>query len=427
MALTDTEIRKSKPLEKDYQKSVGKGLSLVIRSKGTKTWRYEFRLDGKKDKYHYGNYPEISLLEAGKIHLIARELVAVGKHPSILLDNLEALKMAKEGASIKEIETKLQNIVEIEASKQLKTFGDAANKYKMEWVDKTWKKPDLGWTPVRLHLLPVMSELTLESIDVNFIRDLVYDIRERKGVATALLAHGWADRIFKYAIEHDYCKNNPAALIAPKRIGVRVQRTRWLKPQEIKRYLTGLYQLNCYRGYKIAVHLALMLVFRIEELCGASWSEIDFESKKITIPAGRMKGKREHIVMLPTQAIDILMELKRLAGGSPFVLPMPTDQNRAMRGQNLRAAHAAALIAGNIEDYRMHDHRHTASTNLRNRGHNHEAVESALSHKMGGIAGNYSHAQYEEIRLKMMQDWADFLDSIMTEQTVIQATFRKAV
>ena len=75
----------------------------------------------------------------------------------------------------------------------------------MEWVDKAWKKPDLGWTPVRLHLLPVMAELTLESIDVNFIRELVYDIRERKGVATALLAHGWADRIFKYAMEHDYC------------------------------------------------------------------------------------------------------------------------------------------------------------------------------------------------------------------------------
>ncbi len=170
-----------------------------------------------------------------------------------------------------------------------------------------------------------------------------------------------------------------------------------------------------------------MLAFRIEELCGASWSEIDFDNKKMTIPAARMKGKREHIVMLPTQAIDILMELKRLAGGSPFVLPMPTDQNRAMSGQNLRAAHEAALIAGNIEDYRMHDHRHTVSTNLRNRGHNHDAVESALSHKMSGIAGNYLHAQYEEIRLKMMQDWADFLDSIMTEQTVIQATFRKAV
>ena len=165
-----------------------------------------------------------------------------------------------------------------------------------------------------------------------------------------------------------------------------------------------------------------MLAFRIEKLCGASWSEIDFDNKKMTIPATRVKGKREHIVMLPTQAIDILMELKRLAGGSSFVLPMPTDQNRAMRGLNLRAVHESALIASNITDYRMHDHRRTAS-----RGHNHDAVEATLSHKMGGIAVNYSHAQYEEIRQKMMQDWADFLDSIMTEQTVIQATFRKAV
>ena len=255
----------------------------------------------------------------------------------------------------------------------------------------------------------------------------MYDIRERKGVATALSSHAWADRIFKYAIEHDLCKNNPAGLIAPKRIGERVKRDRWLTHQEIKRYLTGLYQLNAYRGYKIALHLILILPFRIEELCGASWSEVDFENKRMTIPAGRMKGKRDHIVLLPNQAIEMLRELQRLSGGSAWVLPMPTNQNRPMRGNNLRASHKAALIAGNIENYVIHDHRHTAATHLRNRGHNGDAVEAALSHKMGGIAGRYSHAQYEEIRVKMMQDWADILDSIMTEQTVIQATFRKAV
>ncbi len=48
MALTDTEIRKSKPLEKDYQKSVGKGLSLVIRSKGTKHGVMNLGLMAKK-------------------------------------------------------------------------------------------------------------------------------------------------------------------------------------------------------------------------------------------------------------------------------------------------------------------------------------------------------------------------------------------
>jgi integrase len=427
MALTDTEIKKLKARDTEYQKSDGNGLVLVIRPKGTKTWRYEFRLNEKKYKHHYGNYPEISLVDARRIHIMARELVSIGKHPSSLLDNPVALQLAKGSSSIKEIENTLQQIQEIEASKSLKTFGDAARIYKADWVDKMWKNPDKGWSPVRLHLLPRMEYMTLESIDVHFIRKLMHDIRERKGVAIALLAHGWADRIFNYSIEHDFCKNNPASLISAKRIGVRVKRERWLKPQEIKRYLIALYQLNSYRGYKIAVHLALMLAFRIEELCGASWSEVDFENRKMTISAQRMKNKREHVVMLPDQAIEMLWELKRLGGGSDWVLPMVTNQNRPMRGQNLRAVHDAALISGNIEDYRMHDHRHYVSTSLRNRGHDHDAVEAALSHNMGGIAGTYSHANYEEIRLKMMQDWADFLDSIMTEQAVVSATFRKVI
>jgi hypothetical protein len=48
MPLTDTEIRKAKPSEVDYQIGDGNGLSLIIRKNGTKTWRYEFRIAGKK-------------------------------------------------------------------------------------------------------------------------------------------------------------------------------------------------------------------------------------------------------------------------------------------------------------------------------------------------------------------------------------------
>jgi hypothetical protein len=68
-------------------------------------------------------------------------------------------------------------------------------------------------------------------------RELIYDIREHKGVATALYAHAWGERIFSFAVEHDYCKNNPAALIKAARVGNRNKRTRWLTTPEIKRYL----------------------------------------------------------------------------------------------------------------------------------------------------------------------------------------------
>lgn len=425
--LTDTEIRKLKATGKDYQKADSRGLVLVVRAKGGKFWRYEFRLEGKKFKYGLGNYPEISLSDARKIHSIARQLVELGEHPSTLLDNPGTKQMIIGGYSVKELEAKAAATKEAEAIRALMTFGDAADKYKTEWVDKSWKDPDKGWSPVRLHLLPKLADSPLELIDVITLRELIYGLREHKGVAIALLSHGWAARIFSYAVEHDYCKHNPAVLIKAARVGNRKKRTRWLNTPEIKRYLTGLYQSNCYRGYKLALHLLLMLALRKSELCGAAWSEIDLGKGEMLIPAGRMKTKKDHLVMLPSQAIEMLQELQLLGGSSPWVMPMSTNPNRAMHSNNLDGTHNAALIAGDIIDYNIHDHRHTASTHLREQGHSPEVVETALSHAIPGMAGVYSHAQYKPQRLIMLQSWADFLDTVMTERTVIQATFRKAL
>jgi integrase len=159
----------------------------------------------------------------------------------------------------------------------------------------------------------------------------------------------------------------------------------------------------------------------------ASWVEIDLEKGEMLIPAGRMKTKKDHLVMLPTQAIEMLQELQRLSGGSPWVLPMATDPNRAMNGNNISATHAAALTYGDIIDYNIHDHSHTASTHLREQGHSPEVVETALSHAIPGMAGTYSHATYKTQRLEMLQSWANFLDKVMTERTVIQATLRKTI
>ena len=200
MPLTDTEIKKAKPLEKDYQMGDSKGLSLVIRKKGTKTWRYEFRIGGKKDKYHYGNYPEISLSDARKIHEVARQLVAFNKHPSTLLDSPNAIQMIIDGCSIKKIESQAAAIKETELILAMMTFGDVAEKYKTEWVNMKWKDPERGWSPVRLHLLPKLADLPLELIDVTLFRELIYDLREHKGVATALSSHAWAERIFSFAV-----------------------------------------------------------------------------------------------------------------------------------------------------------------------------------------------------------------------------------
>lgn len=95
--LTDTEIKKLKATGIEYQKADGKGLVLVVRAKGDKFWRYETRLDGKKFRYGFGNYPELTLDHARKIHAIARQLVELGQHPATLLDHDEAKRMIIDG------------------------------------------------------------------------------------------------------------------------------------------------------------------------------------------------------------------------------------------------------------------------------------------------------------------------------------------
>ena len=94
MALTDTEIKKLKATGKEYQKADSRGLVLVVRAKGEKFWRCELRLDGDKFRYGYGNYPEITLDHARKIHAVARQLVELGKHPATLLDDAGKVDLA---------------------------------------------------------------------------------------------------------------------------------------------------------------------------------------------------------------------------------------------------------------------------------------------------------------------------------------------
>ena len=62
--LTDTKIKTSKPKEKDYKLSDGQGLFLLVKTNGTKLWRFDFTFASKRQTMSFGIYPEIGLKEA---------------------------------------------------------------------------------------------------------------------------------------------------------------------------------------------------------------------------------------------------------------------------------------------------------------------------------------------------------------------------
>ncbi len=90
--------------------------------------RCELRLNRGKFRYGYGNYPDISLVDARKVHAVARQLVALNQHPATLLDDPEAKKMIIDGHGVKTLEEHVKIAQEKAAQQASMTFGEAADK-----------------------------------------------------------------------------------------------------------------------------------------------------------------------------------------------------------------------------------------------------------------------------------------------------------
>ncbi len=68
MALTDTEIRKSRAKVKAYRMSDGGGLYLLVTPPGGKLWRWKYRFEGREKLMAFGSYPDVSLSLARERH-----------------------------------------------------------------------------------------------------------------------------------------------------------------------------------------------------------------------------------------------------------------------------------------------------------------------------------------------------------------------
>jgi integrase len=151
-----------------------------------------------------------------------------------------------------------------------------------------------------------------------------------------------------------------------------------------------------------ALQFLILTAARTSEVTGATWGEIDFQTKIWTVPAGRMKGGAEHRVPLSPAAITLLQSAYRVAG-DPFIFVGPT-------GGLSNAAMAATLKRMGLKDITVHGFRSCfrdwagERTNYPN-----HVVEMALAHKIGNaVEAAYRRGDLMEKRRRLMTQWAAF-------------------
>jgi integrase len=150
----------------------------------------------------------------------------------------------------------------------------------------------------------------------------------------------------------------------------------------------------------------------------AEWTEFRLDDAEWRIPAERMKARVLHIVPLSTQAISILRDLQQFSGSGRYLFPSVRTPTRPMSNNTLTAG--LRRLGYTTDDQTAHGFRSMASTLLNEQGWNPDAIERQLARgERDEVRAAYNYAQHLPEQRKMMQAWADYLDSLRAGAEVV--------
>ena len=395
--LTNTACKNAKPAKKQYKKFDGAGLYLLVTPTGSKLWRMKYRYFGKEKTLAIGAYPLVSLADARKAREAARELLAQTPPKDPMVAKKEVMREAI---------NQMNNTFEVVAREWHKTKSN-------QWA---WKYGHTLMRRLEMNVFPILGNRPIADIKPPELLDCLRIIEKRGSYDVLKRTTQVCGQIFRYGIQTGRCERDPAADLKGALTVAPVQHFRTINLKQLPEFIEAL-KLNKARIFertRRAVWLSLYTFCRPVEIRTARWEDIDFESKLWTIPAERMKMKRDHIVPLSKQVIALLKEQKEEAGlfRSEWVFP---SQNKIKNPMSDGTVNKAIKRLGFGDDMVAHGFRALARTTIREQlDYDSEVIEKQLAHKSSGSLGEaYDRTQFLAKRKTMMQDWADYIDSLM--------------
>lgn len=403
MKLTDTAIRALKPGRSAQKAFDGGGLYLLVTPEGRRYWRLKYRIAGREKLISLGVYPEVSLKAARRRREKARELIAGGRDPS-------GERKAKRAAERSAAENTLEAVAREWFTKKSPKWAASNAKVIRQRLERD-VFPWLGATPI--------ADLTGPKL-----LELLQRIEARGAIETAHRVRQYLDAICRFAIgTHRLAANptpHPEVLAAPSR-------GRFASITDPRGVGALMRAMRGYQGsfvVRSALALAPLVFVRPGELRTAEWREFDLDAAEWRIPAAKMKMRAPHFVPLSRQAVAILRELEPLTGAGKYVFPSERGRERPMSANTVNAALRA--LGFTKEQITGHGFRHMASTLLNESSlWNRDAIERQLAHTdQDDIRAVYNAAEYLPERRKMMQWWADRLDSLAAAENVVSLRAR---
>jgi integrase len=373
--------------------SDGGGLYLAVDSSGARRWQFIYTMGGKRREMGLGGVHGLGLSSAREK---ARSLASNVK------SGVDPLNEKRDAALLAQLQ---------KAGQQ--TFGDFVD----SWFEKSVapglsnsKSADQWRMTFKVYCEPMrtkpVAEITTDDV-LGVLRPIWLAKPE-----TASRLRGRIERALDAAVVKGV--RNPTANPARWKGHLQHMLTKPVKLarghhaampwQEIPKFLKELSEREAMTAR--ALTFLILCGSRAGEVVGACWGEIDVVSKVWTIPAARMKRKKEHRVPVSDQAMEILSDLLRLSNGDPSALVFPGRTKRPLSVAGLDAVRERMGVA----NVTTHGFRSSFrdwcgdATDI-----SREVSEGCLSHSIGNeVERAYRRGDALDKRRAALQQWADY-------------------
>jgi integrase len=399
MSISDTAIKAAKPrIDKAYKLPDEKGMYIYIHTNGSKYFRLDYRFDGKRKTLALGVYPETTLKEAREKREIARKQIANGIDPS---ENKKAVKESK-------------------AESAANSFGVIAREWGTKHVNNWEDKNNRSKRMLERNIFPWLGNKPITDILPKDILACLRRVEDRGTIETAHRTLQICGQVFRYAVatsrvDRDITPDLRGALPPAKG-------EHFASITEPKQAAPLLRAIDAYTGtfvVKSALQLAPLVFVRPAELRHAEWVHINLEAKEWRYFV--TKTKTDHIVPLSTQSIEILTALLPLTGNGRYVFPSARTPNGSRAMSDVAMLAALRRMGFDKDEMTVHGFRAMARTILDEAlGFRPDFIEHQLAHAVRDANGRaYNRTSHLAERHKMMQSWADYLDSLKNGAQVI--------
>ncbi|HGL6329394.1 TPA: integrase domain-containing protein [Citrobacter amalonaticus] len=386
--LTNTEVLRAKALEKDLTLHDGDGLFLIVKTSGKKLWRFRYQRPATKQRtmMGLGAFPALSLADARGLRANYLALLANGIDPQIQAEVAE-----------EEQQIALDSIFSTVA----------ANWFQLKSKSVT---PDYAkdiWRSLEKDVFPAIGEIPVQQIKARTLIEALEPIKARGALETVRRLVQRINEIMIYAVNTGLIDANPASGVGMAFEKPKKQNMPTLRPEELPKLMRSLIMSNLSVPTRCLIEWQLLTLVRPSEASGARWVEVDFDKNLWTIPAERMKAKREHIVPLSPQALEILEVMKPISAHREHVFPSRNDPKQPMNSQTANAALKRIGYGGKLV---AHGLRAIASTAMNEAGLNSDVIEAALAHiEKNEVRRAYNRSTYLEKRKELMSWWGNFI------------------